>query len=315
MPFLAAAPTWKPIDLVLGGLWAMAAGALTWSIARSAMQITYVTLADGRRRERRLPMLFRVLLPFTASFPFLEGERYRKARGQITQRLTMAGYDTLLRAREVQALKLLMPLIPGVLLCVLMHFAFQAIPGGFGEALFTRRGYFFVSALLLAYVYPMAWVNKMVAFRHRSIQRALPFVLDLLTLSVEAGLDFMTALRRIVEQRRVDELGEEIIQVFREVQVGKTRKEALRAMAERINHPDIRSVVSALVQADELGVGIATVLRIQSDQIRTRRFQRAEKLANEAPVKMLFPLVCFIFPAVFIVLLGPIFIQMMRQTL
>jgi tight adherence protein C len=83
-------------------------------------------------------------------------------------------------------------------------------------------------------------------------------------------------------------------------------------MAQRAQNPDLSSVVSALVQADELGVGIGKILRIQAEQMRTRRFQRAEKMANEAPVKLLFPLVCFIFPSVFLVLLGPIFLQMLQ---
>jgi tight adherence protein C len=138
-------------------------------------------------------------------------------------------------------------------------------------------------------------------------------MLDLLTLSVEAGLDFMSALQRIVERRRLDALGEEFVRVLREIQLGKTRRVALRDMSERVNHPDVRTVVNSLVQADELGVGISAILRIQADQMRQRRFERAEKQANEAPVKMLFPLVAFIFPAVFLVLLGPIILQILRQ--
>ncbi len=98
-----------------------------------------------------------------------------------------------------------------------------------------------------------------------------------------------------------------------EIQLGSTRRDALKHMAERIDQPDIQSLVTALAQADELGVSIGAILRIQSDQIRTKRFVRAEKLANEAPVKMLFPLVAFIFPAVFLVLLGPIVMQMMNR--
>jgi tight adherence protein C len=163
------------------------------------------------------------------------------------------------------------------------------------------------------YFYPAFWVRAAVAKRHRSIQRALPFVLDLLTLSVEAGLDFMTALQRNIDRRKIDPLGEEMIRVVREIQIGKTRREALRDMARRVDLPDLRSVVSALVQADELGVSIGFILRIQADQMRQRRFERAEKLANEAPVKMLFPLMAFIFPAVFLILLGPILMRVAQQ--
>ena len=111
----------------------------------------------------------------------------------------------------------------------------------------------------------------------------------------------------------MDPLGEELLRTQREVQVGKTRREALRMLGQRAQHPDISAVVNALVQADELGVSLGAILRIQADQMRVRRFQRAEKLGNEAPVKLLFPLVCFIFPSVFMVLLGPIMIEMMQK--
>ena len=151
------------------------------------------------------------------------------------------------------------------------------------------------------------------AERHVQIRAALPFVLDLLTLSVEAGLDFMTAIKRIVERRPLDALNEELIRVFREVQIGRTRRDALRDLADRADQSDLRAVVHALVQADELGVGIGVILRIQAEQMRVRRYQLAEKAANEAPVRMLAPLMLFIFPAVFIVLLGPILLQVLRQ--
>ena len=138
-------------------------------------------------------------------------------------------------------------------------------------------------------------------------------MLDLLTLSVEAGMDFMSALQRTTEARRIDELGEEVLRVVREIQLGTPRREALRQMARRIDLPDVRSVVNALVQADELGVSVGAILRIQADQIRQRRFERAERLANEAPVMLLFPLLFFIFPSVFLILLGPVVYRLFQQ--
>ena len=162
-------------------------------------------------------------------------------------------------------------------------------------------------------IYTDLWLRRSVLIRHSSIQRALPFVLDLLTLSVESGLDFMTGINRILQKREIDPLGEELIRVFREIQIGRSRKEALQNFSTRVNHSDIRTLSNALIQADELGSGIGTALRIQADQIRTKRFQRAEKLGNEAPVKMLFPLIAFIFPAVFLILLGPVLLQMMQR--
>ena len=168
---------------------------------------------------------------------------------------------------------------------------------------------------LLFYVYPLAWLRGAVKQRHLAIMRALPFVLDLLTLSVEAGMDFMSALQRNCERRKLDPLNEELIRMTREIQVGTPRRTALRNMSERVRQPDLRAVVHALVQADELGVPIGSILRIQSDQLRSRRFERAEKLANEAPVKMLGPLLLCIFPAVFLILLGPILLQASKSVL
>jgi tight adherence protein C len=139
--------------------------------------------------------------------------------------------------------------------------------------------------------------------------RALPFVLDLLTLSVEAGMDFMGALQRNCARRKLDPLNEELIRMTREIQVGTPRRIALRNLSTRVGQPDLSAVAQALIQADELGVSIGSILRIQSEQLRSRRFDRAEKLAHEAPVKMLAPLLLFIFPAVFVILLGPIVLQ------
>ncbi len=179
----------------------------------------------------------------------------------------------------------------------------------------SRLAAILIALALGALVYPGLWLKQAIAARHRQILRALPFVLDLLTLSVEAGLDFMSAIRTIVERRAPDAIAEELARVLFEIQLGKTRREALLRLAERVRHPDVQSFVLALVQADELGVSIGATLRIQSEQIRAKRFMRAEKMANEAPVKMLFPLVVCIFPAVFLILLGPILLQMLRSGL
>jgi len=294
-------------------LMALAAAGLVQSGSAAAMEITYVTLADGRRQERRLPLLFRLLLPFAPMF-----SRWSRMAGLATSRhrtagrLTAAGYETLLTPEELLALRLLLPLVPGTLLNVLLIVASLRMTGGAGAVLQVLRVPLALGVYATAALWPDLWLTRRVGDRHRSMIRALPFVLDLLTLSVESGIDFMAALQRIIARRDMDPLGEELLRVFREIQVGKTRREALRDMAERVDHPDLRSVVHALVQADELGTGIAAALRIQAVQIRTRRWQRAEKLANEAPVKMLFPLVAFIFPTVFIILLGPVFVQMFR---
>ncbi len=302
------------IELFMCLMWAVFAGLSAWYCAQILRQVTYVTLADGRRQERRLPFLFRLLLPLTANLdPLFRRKYFDKTNADLTRKIVSAGYGGLITSEELLAFKVLFPSILGVMLVALVWALVAMVPGKAGVAL-QSHGKSFVMVILLAfYAYPGLWLKGALKERHRRIQKSLPYVLDLLTLSVEAGLDFMSAMQRIVQRGKIDALSEELVRVLREIQLGKTRRVALKDMGDRVDQPDLRSVINSLVQADELGVGIGSILRIQSDQMRMRRFERAEKMANEAPVKMLFPLVAFIFPAVFLVLLGPIVLQILRQ--
>jgi len=164
--------------------------------------------------------------------------------------------------------------------------------------------------LALGVYYPVIWLNDQVKKRHWKITRELPYNMDLLTLSVEAGLDFQAAVDTVVKKGKPGPLQQEFSIMLRELRMGKTRHEALRNMSERVQLSALNQFVAALIQADRMGTSLGTVLRIQSDQMRTERAQRAEKLANEAPVKMLFPLIFCIFPTVFIILFGPIVYQL-----
>ena len=300
--------------MALGALWALAAAAAAWYIGVHLVQITYITLADGRRQERRLPVFYRLLLPFAPNVAgWVRRPGFARVRADLDRRLVSAGFEGVLSGAELLSLRLLMPLVAGPVLILLLHLGASRIPGALGAGLMQRIWMFDLLLVLWLFMAPAFWLSRALRIRHKDMEMALPFVLDLLTLSVEAGLDFMTAIKRIIDRRRIDALAEELIRMFREVQLGKTRREALRDMAERVNQSDLRSVVNSLVQADELGVSIGAILRIQSDQMRTRRFLNAEKIANEAPVKMLGPLFLFIFPAVFLVLFGPIVLQVMRH--
>ncbi len=299
---------------IIALMWAVAVGALAWYVGQRMREITYVTLADGRRQERSLPLMYRLLLPFTPNFHRMaDSPVFARTRENLDRQLVSAGFEGLLSARDFLSLRLMMPTLVGGVVVGLLHLLFMRIPGGVGDQLRTREPLFFLTLIAFFAAQPGMWLNGAQRARHKNMEIALPFVLDLLTLSVEAGLDFMTAIKRILDRRPVDALGEELIRVFREIQLGKTRRDALRDMAERVRQPDIRSVTNALVQADELGVSIGSILRIQSDQMRVRRFLNAEKAANEAPVKMLFPLIFFIFPSVFLVLLGPVLLQLLQQ--
>jgi pilus assembly protein TadC len=258
-----------PVSIVM---WVLAAAGVAWYVATMASEVTYVTLADGRRQARQLPVIFKALLPFAQNFyPLMRGSVMRGVVERAKVKLVQGGFEGLLSAEEFVALK-----------------------------------------MMLLWVIPDLWLRDMVKRRHLSIQKALPFVLDLLTLSVEAGMDFISALQRNCKLRKLDPLNEELLRMTKEIQVGRSRRNALREMAERVGQRDLKAVAFALVQADELGVSIGAMLRIQSDQLRARRFDRAEKLAAEAPVKMLGPLMLCIFPAVFIILLGPVLTQAVK---
>ena len=289
--------------------WALSAAGLAWYCLNIARQITYVTLADGRQQERKLPLTFRLLLPFV---PNLDGLVMRpsltKSRDLAERQLIAAGFEGLLSGREFTALKILVPVVCGAFWFALLRLTTSLAPT---SDLAKNFGFIWLLGVVFLYLFPLFWLRRALKTRHTAIIRALPFVLDLLTLSVEAGMDFMSALQRNCEHRRLDPLNEELIRMTREIQVGIPRRIALRNMAQRVDLADLRSVAHGLIQADELGVSIGAILRIQSDQMRSRRFDRAEKLANEAPVKMLAPLMLFIFPAVFIILLAPI----LRETL
>ncbi len=164
-------------------------------------------------------------------------------------------------------------------------------------------------SLAIGAVYPLIWLRDKVKIRHHQITRALPYNLDLLTLSVEAGLDFAAALGKVVEKGRKGPLCDELNTTLKELKLGKTREEALKNLAARVELQSLSSFVAALVQADKMGTSLGKVLRILSTQMRIERTQRAEKLANEAPVKLLLPLIGCIFPTIFIMLFGPIAFQ------
>jgi tight adherence protein C len=161
---------------------------------------------------------------------------------------------------------------------------------------------------------PFILLNQRIKERKKNIQKDLPDVLDLLTVSVEAGLGFDGALAKLAEKMK-GALVEEFTRVLQEIRVGVTRREALHALGARCDVPDLSLFTTSLVQADQLGVSIGNVLRVQSAAMREKRRQRAEEKAMKAPVKMLLPLVLFIFPTIFIILLGPAMIQIMDSFL
>jgi tight adherence protein C len=162
-----------------------------------------------------------------------------------------------------------------------------------------------VTALVAGFFFPDLWIRDEMTRRQRRISRALPDSIDIIAISVEAGLGFDAACQRVASKSR-DDLSFEFERYLLELRLGKSRKEALRNIIWRTGVPDLSQFITAIIQADQLGVSIANVLRIQSEQMRMRRRQRAEELAQKAPLKMLFPMAIFIFPSIFVVILGPV---------
>ena len=170
---------------------------------------------------------------------------------------------------------------------------------------------FVILEIAFGLMLPNIFLGSRIKDRLKKIQNSLPDVLDLLTVSVEAGLGFDTALSRVVE-KVPGPLAQEFRLVLKEMKIGKQRKEALRDMADRITLTDLSTFIGSIIQAEQLGVSIGNVLRIQSAQMRMNRRQRASEKAMKAPVKMVLPMVLFIFPTIFAILLGPVAINMMN---
>lgn len=171
-----------------------------------------------------------------------------------------------------------------------------------------------VSALFVAigFYFPDLWLTSRIRRRQKGIFRAMPDALDLLTICVEAGLGFDGAMAKVHEKWDND-LALELGRVIQEIRLGKLRRDALRDMADRLGVAELTSFVAAVIQSEQLGVSMAKVLRIQSDQMRVRRRQMAEEEAHKAPIKMVFPIALLIFPSILIILLGPAAMLLLRS--
>ncbi|MFM8269968.1 MAG: type II secretion system F family protein [Pseudomonadota bacterium] len=159
---------------------------------------------------------------------------------------------------------------------------------------------------LTLYMYPSLWISGLRKKRQEEIKLQLPFVIDLMTLSTEAGLDFIGAIQKVVEKTRPGPLVDELERMLQQTQLGTSRADAMRELAWRIDLTEVSSLIAVLVTADEMGGSIGAVLRVQADLIRTQRFTSAEKKGAAASQKLLFPLILFIMPAVFIMIFGPV---------
>jgi tight adherence protein C len=217
-----------------------------------------------------------------------------KSRAAAEHRLDLAGRPNNWGATEFFGLRVFVALVFGVFIFLLASISstwfnailFGGIAGGLG---------FFM---------PLLWLTSKIRQRQTEIIKTLPDAMDLLTITVEAGMGFDGAMQKVA-QKWDNHLSKGFTKVVQEMRLGILRREALKNMDISMEVPDVTTFVAAIIQAEQLGVSIAKILRIQSEQMRVKRRQRAEEMANKAPVKMLFPMVFLIFPALFIILLGP----------
>ena len=223
--------------------------------------------------------------------------------GTLEKKIVMAGRPYGLSARTWFGIQTLFTIVMPIGLLVLL---LQA------RADMARGSLLILAVAGIGLLLPNLILNGKIRDRQKSILKTMPDVMDLLTVSVEAGLGFDAALSKVVE-KMPGTLSVEFGVLLSEIKVGKARKDAMYQMADRIGVQDFRSFISAVIQADQLGVSLGRVLRIQSEQIRLNRRQRIQEKAMKAPIKMLIPMVVFIFPAIFIVLLGPTAINLMKM--
>ena len=276
----------------------------TYKMLREVRTIE-IAPSDIRRRELAVPFLQRAIMPAL------------RGSGKFVQRLTPAGVLERLRkevvyagsppgwdAERILAMKVLTTVGGVIGLFVLGKYVGKL--GNFQVIVLVLLG------LFIGYYLPEWLLRSKSGKRQGQMQRALPDALDLLSITVEAGLGFDAAMARVARQAG-GPLGEEMHRVLQEMQLGKSRAEALRDFGERSSVPELKSFVLAMVQADIFGVSIAKVLHVQANEMRIKRRQRAEEQAQKVPVKIIFPLILCIFPSLFVVLLGPAAITIYRN--
>ena len=248
---------------------------------------------ENRQFLDRPPWGFRLVWPLIEVLVFHAGHLVPETRRSATaRRLKRAGVEYSVSALQFEAAKVIAGAASGLLAWLALASVGQSGTGvGAGLAL-ALGGYF----------YPDLWLREIGEARRSALLRALPFYLDIITLSLEAGSNLTGGITQAVRKSADSPLRRELGRVLRDIRAGRTRAEALRDLADRTGSAPMRNLVGSLIQAERTGASLGPLLRAQAEQLRSERFQRAEKKAMEAPVKLLAPLVTCIFPATFLVL-------------
>ena len=255
--------------------------------------------------ELQQPFLDRTFRPLASR---LSGTVSRFTSASFTQtaekRLAMAGNPGDIRVSDWLGIKAVSAIAFGIIFFLLFTFLLST-----GAVMGVLLG---IAGIVVGYIAPEFWLGRRVRARQHAILLQIPDALDLLTISVRAGLGFDAALGKVVE-KMVGPLTDEFRRALAEVRMGKARRDALRDIVPRTDVGPLTNFIGAIIQAEQLGVSISKVLQVQSEQLRIERRQRAEEMANKAPIKMLLPLVGCIFPSLFIVILGPAIILIIKN--
>lgn len=287
----------------------LAVALITWLLSRSAVQVP----REDRSYKDAPPLFLRLCWwPLQWVSHHLGPLIGRRTQAALLVKLRKAGLDYAISPVQFVASRILAACVMAAL--------FWWLLGGFDPAARGDRGFSSVTYLqvggcgfLFGWSCPGIWLRDRLALRRRELLKTLPFFLDIITLCVEAGLNMQGAITQAVAKGPVGVLRDELQRVMRDIRSGKARATALRDMAERLQEPGVTNFTTAVIQAESMGMNLGPVLRAQADQRRSERFLRAEKLAMEAPVKMLFPLIAFIFPCTFLVLFFPIVMKFIHS--
>jgi tight adherence protein C len=301
------------LPIVIAGVAALAIMLIFLGLAGSApvdpvqarlTQLGTMQAKNLEELELQQPFLERTLRPLATQLSSAVARVTSASFSERTEkRLALAGHPGNLRVGDWLGIKAIGAIVGAGLFFVVVGLLGRNLTMGLG---LTAVG------LLFGYTLPEFWLGGRVKKRQHAIILQIPDALDLLTISVRAGLGFDGALGKVVEKLK-GPLPDEFRRALAEIRVGKARRDALRDIVPRTEVPALTNFVGAIIQAEQLGVSISKVLQVQSEQLRIERRQRAEEQAAKAPIKMLFPLVGCIFPSLFIVILGPALILIMTS--
>ncbi|MCD8508804.1 MAG: type II secretion system F family protein [Bacillus sp. (in: Bacteria)] len=260
-------------------------------------------IVDEHEEEMKLPFSKRILSPILTQLKRnFQKKVSNEKKEKLDSKLDKAGNPKGMTAVEFRLFQMILLIL---------------LPLGFGaytlllNMAFTNTFLAVLLGLGIALYFPNYYLKQKTTVRNKQAQKELPDFLDLLTVSIEAGLGFDSALSKVVAKRG-GVLSNEFQRCLEEMRLGKTRREALSGIRDRLDAEDVKTLIGSIIQAEQLGIGMVQILRVQSNEIREKRKQRAEEQAMKAPIKMLFPLVIFIFPCIFIVLLGPAIIGILE---